>query len=73
MKQFLAMLALAGFIAGCHTAHEENMGSTGSDSTTISGSETNSSTINTNGTSNGTSAEPSNGNSQSGSEPNGSR
>ena len=55
MKQFLAMLALAGFIAGCHTAQEENMGSTGSDSTTIIGSETNSSTIYTNGTLNGTS------------------
>ena len=72
MKQFLAMLALAGFIAGCHTAQDENMGSTGSDSTTISGSETNSGTIDTNGT-NSSVIQPSNGNSQSGSEPNGSR
>ena len=71
MKQFLAMLALAGFIAGCHTAQEENMGSTGSDSTTVIGSETNGSTINTNGT-NSSVTQPSNGNSQSGSEPNGS-
>jgi hypothetical protein len=50
MKQILALLALAAFVVGCNTTHED-MGSTSSDSQVISGSVTNDthrSTINTN-------------------------
>ena len=91
MKQFLAALALAAFIAGCNTSPEE-MGSSGVDSTSVSGSSTidSSTTITnststvtndtstvTNGTQNGTSPDATDSatpqNSQSGTEPNGSR
>ena len=100
MKQVLAALALAGFVAGCNTSPEE-MGSSGVDSGTVSGSATvDSGTTSTNGTNtviqgtttndtqNGTSTLPQQGtspeqgttpqqgtpnNSQSGTEPNGSR